>query len=46
MVNQRETEITKLQSDIQRARDEGNMQTNQIEAAQRNLREAHQVKDR
>lgn len=46
MVNQREIEVTKLQTDIQRSKDEGAHLTKAIEAAQRSLREAHQVKDK
>jgi hypothetical protein len=46
MVNQREIELTKLQTDIQRAKDEGSHLGKTIEATQRSLREAHQVKDK
>ena len=45
MVNQREIEVTKLSQDIQRAQDEDRQLNTDIDTAQRNLREAHKVKD-
>jgi hypothetical protein len=45
MVNQREIEVTKLNQDIQRSQEEGRNLNADIESAQRNLREAHKVKD-
>ena len=46
MISQREIEVTKLQTDIQRSKEEGNILNKEIECAQRGLREAHQVKDK
>lgn len=46
MINQREIEVTKLCTDIQRTKDEGLMLNKEIENAQRNLRDAHIVKDK
>ena len=45
MVNQRDIEVTKLRTDIQRGSEEGVQLTREIDICQKNLREAHQVKD-